>query len=356
MKAVFTVFFILLSLMIYAQNHINSYGLSSHYGFIFAHSKDVQNTEGANPFGIQLDYSRTLIDSATWNLCNCYPRTGLMLQWKDYDRALLGQSVALAAYIEPFFNYKQRLQFSLKGSAGPAWLSNPYHAQKNPSNQSYSLPISGYVALGIGLHYRINPHWQIKSYAHYNHISNGGLKEPNKGINWPTMEIGLTYFPTGLHLPERKRNNGFSVAAEKIKWQAIGFVSSKTAKAGEKERHLIYGIQLKASKRISAINQLSLGGEWMVDNATQELEQRANRNTNTQRIGLLVGHGFLMGKFTLTQEFGVYLTKPSSYFKPVYQRYGLNYRINRKLEIGMGLLAHGHIANFLDFRLAYQIK
>ncbi len=338
------------------DSFISNWGLSSHYGFIFAHSKDVQNTEGANPIGFQIEYAKNLIDSNTWNLCNCYPRKGYFLQYMNYDRGLLGSSVAFAGFIEPFFNYKQPLRFSLKGAAGPAWLSNPYHPSSNPSNQSYSLPISAYIALGIGIHYSINKHWQIKTYGHYNHISNGGLKEPNKGINWPTLEVGLTYSPQPLLFPNRSRGKTTQWKSNRHHLDIIGFFSTKTAKAGEKKRYGIGGVQLVFSRQISSINQLRLGTEWFGDAATRELEQRVNRNTNTQRVGMSVGHGFMMGKFLFTQEFGVYLMRPVNYFRPVYQRYTLWYQFNEHVQAGMGLLAHGHVANFLDVKLGYRIK
>lgn len=39
----------------------------------------------------------------------------------------------------------------------------------------------------------------------------------------------------------------------------------------------------------------------------------------------------------------------------VYQRYGLMYRINRHVSVGINIKAHGHVADFLDARAGLSL-
>ena len=41
--------------------------------------------------------------------------------------------------------------------------------------------------------------------GNYNHISNGGLKQPNKGINYPTLALGLDYIPNPILIQNREK-------------------------------------------------------------------------------------------------------------------------------------------------------
>ena len=54
--------------------NIFSIGVGLQHGFIFAHSRAVQNTKGANPTGIEIALGWQRNDTETWNLCNCFPK------------------------------------------------------------------------------------------------------------------------------------------------------------------------------------------------------------------------------------------------------------------------------------------
>ena len=337
------------------SNSLVSFGLSAHSGFIFAHSQDVQNTDGSYPFGIQLDWNFHKRNQQSWDACYCYPRTGFVFQYFNYDNRILGSSVHAGGFIEPYFNYRNRFTFSLKAIAGMAYLTNPYHPSRNPSNMSYSLAVSGFISLGLGTHVRLSERLNLNAYATYNHISNGGIKEPNKGINWPTASIGLDYAMEPIRFPVREKSRYKSYKGKSPRIDMSVFISSKTVQAGEKDRWLIGGVFSQVSKQISIFNALSVGTEYWFDNALQERLNRAGlTHISSQRAGVLVGNEFLMGNFIFSQQMGFYLYKPAPYFNQLYQRYGLIYRFNNNMAAGVNLLAHGHVANFIDFRWVYS--
>ncbi|HYK46824.1 MAG TPA: hypothetical protein VEV83_16715, partial [Parafilimonas sp.] len=61
---------------------------------------------------------------------------------------------------------------------------------------------------------------------------------------------------------------------------------------------------------------------------------------------------------------GIYVYKQTDYynevyadlFHTIYHRWGLNYQMGRHWLIGLNLLAHNQIADFIDGRLTYRIK
>ena len=154
----------------YKEQNLFSIGAGFQRGFIFAHSEAVQNTKGSHPIGVELILSWKRNDAAVWDLCNCYPRKGLLLTYNDYDNSILGQGFSAAYFLEPTYRLSRNLFFSFKAASGLSYLTNPFDSIKNPTNQSYSTDLSVYLNVGLGLWFQLNPHWWINSSINYQHI------------------------------------------------------------------------------------------------------------------------------------------------------------------------------------------
>ncbi|MDB5192333.1 MAG: hypothetical protein JWQ96_1896 [Segetibacter sp.] len=74
-----------------------------HYGFIFAHSEAVQNTAGAHPRGIEVELIKQRNDTATWDLCHCYPTKGWNFSYFDFNTPILGQGITAAYFLQPSY-------------------------------------------------------------------------------------------------------------------------------------------------------------------------------------------------------------------------------------------------------------
>lgn len=69
----------------YAQN-VLSYidrkstikGFCLDYCFIIRHSENLREIDEAYPYGIDLDWSKLILTKKAWEICNCFPRVGLM--------------------------------------------------------------------------------------------------------------------------------------------------------------------------------------------------------------------------------------------------------------------------------------
>lgn len=358
MKWLITLSCFIISSCAFAQqkdsSFLKGYSIGTHYGFIFAHSEDVQNTSGANPFGIELIYSKQNITEKTWQQCNCFLITGFGVNYFNFDNAILGSAATVFYNFEPQFKLTSKTKFLFDAFGGLSYLTNPYDINTNPNNRSYSLPASVYIGLGVGLQYAFAKQWQLGFTGNYLHISNGGIKDPNKGINWPTANLRLTYNPTNNVLPNFSKKNASYLKQNRLD---IGtFASSKTIAIGEKERFFIYGLAANYSRQIGRINALTLGNELIFDNALKEKLKRDGSNKSNIRYGLTFGHEFLLGNFIFSQQLGYYAFNESTYFSNVYHRWGLLYKTKSNLNLGVNLLAHAQVANFIDFRVVYSFR
>ena len=79
-------------------------GLRQHYGFVIIHSREIRAIKDSYPTGTELTASWQKMDKKSWDLCNCYPRSGILLSFFDFDnKKILGYGFNLAGFIEPFF-------------------------------------------------------------------------------------------------------------------------------------------------------------------------------------------------------------------------------------------------------------
>ena len=338
------------------NEEVFSIGLGVQHGFIFAHSEAVQNTKGARPTGVEAMLSWQRTDSAIWDLCNCYPRKGLLLSYYDYDTKILGKSITAAYFLEPTYKINNRTFFSFRGAGGISYLTNPFDSIKNPANQSYSTTMSVYLLVGVGVWYKLNESWWLNSSANYQHESNGGMKEPNKGINWPTAGIAISYQPkaanyfTGIRSSEKFWKNN------KIRWDAALFgVARRTQTESGSRRKALVGFSAIASKQVGRINAITAGTEIYRDAKLSYRLKSDSIDASSIKAGLLAGHEFLLGKFIFSQQLGVYVFDETPYYDRLYHRWGLIYNISNNIGAGINLKVHKQVAEFADLRFIYRL-
>ncbi|HET9826022.1 MAG TPA: acyloxyacyl hydrolase [Chitinophagaceae bacterium] len=340
-------------------SHPNIFSIAAgvHRGFIFAHSPAVENTSGAHPTGIEVSLGWQKSDSATWEICNCYPNKGLLVAYYDYDTRILGKGVLLAYFLEPNYRLSKKILFFIRGNVGLAYLTNPFDSVKNPTNQSYSGAINGYLFFGIGLWFQPSKHWSLNGSLNYQHVSNGGLSLPNKGINWPTAGISIKYqkdsraYYTGIRIKDK------SWKKNPVRWNIalFGIAKKGTDARGRKKRLPLVGLNFQGGKQVGRINMLTLGTEVFYDESLRMQLKRDSINASAAKVGLSFGHAFILGKFLFSQRLGVYLLDQTPYYDQLYHRWGIDYSINKHWGLGMNLLAHRQVADFIDIRFSYSL-
>ena len=333
-----------------------SYGLQANYGFVFAHSNNVENTANSFPRGFTttLNWHRT--DKQIVDQYNCFPRQSLLLAFYDFDNSILGQGVNVAYTLEPHFVMNSRLSFYPKVSIGASILSNPSDPFNNPTNKSYSLPVSAYLAVGVGLRWQLDSQWAMNLSAEYQHVSNGGLREPNLGINWPTTGLGIEYSPKGLELKSYKRTKESNETHRALRLDIgiLGIVKGGNIRE-TRFYEVILGLNFVASKQLSRLHAWTAGFEIYQDQFLVERLASESIQSGGVRSGLLAGHEFLLGKFVFSQQIGVYLL--GQYNNDlVYHRWGLQYSFLPRWSVGVNLKAHKQVADFTDVRIVYRIR
>ena len=338
-----------------------------HSGFMFAHSVFVQNVKGAHPNGFELEYSHVRTDAATRFKYNSYPRTGYSFTYVDYNREFLGSSYALSYFLEPNYRLGNNLKLFLRASGGLAYLTNPHDSSKNPVNQSYSTHINSFLQLGLGLSYPISNHFAVYGMANFFHYSNGGFKEPNGGVNYINASIGLQYYKYSTRFPVYNHEKDTSWKHQPPHVDVSLFYSPKSGykkDSSQTRKHLI-GTSVSLVKQVSSIDAITAGAEIYYDDGLRSIKETFVKDTSSNILaGILIGHQFLLNRFVFSQELGFYIFKQTDAYNEkyrdlyhtIYHRWGLTYNIKKRWYVGINLLAHKQVADFIDGRVIYRLN
>ena len=328
-------------------------GVKYQYGNIIAHSRDVKSISTSKPWGFGVEISQLKIKEKSWQNCNCYSKVGFTFSYTNFgNAAVLGNAYSLIFFFEPLLTYRKRLYFTLRSGIGISFLNNIYDEIENPTNLFYSTSFSFPLLLNLGVNYKINPLLNANLSVFYNHISNGGIRQPNKGINYPTIALGLDYilFQTPFPVKRKIKND------TKFPWQYYAgifgttrSVSDTTNRGGN--RKLTIGLNGGVIKRLRKIYAFNLGLEASYDSSHREKRKLTGENYKTHIFSLMIGNNLLFGRYQFSQQFGFYFARPSPNNPAVFQRYALDYQLYKLLKVGISLKAHGHVAQNIDVRM-----
>ena len=332
-----------------------SEGFQIQYGFIIPHSEKIEAVSGTNPIGFEINLNRFNTSYKSWKVFNAFRITGFQLGYFNFQNKMLGSAFVATAFTEPVIAHGKRCLFSVRGGAGLSYHTRLYDSIENPLNNFFSTRISFPLYVNARFSYRMNRSTLFTFSGFYNHISNGGVKQPNIGMNFPTLSLGIQYFPKQIPV----LNRGFT-SAMKLK-PGLSFlvqglsgyrVVDKTEFYPEKGT-FAFGLHMRTSKQLKPYYALNAGAEFIVDGAIKEMIKRKNLDIDHKRLALTAGHDFLFGNAVFTQYFGFYVYSPYKARNKVYQKYELAYKLNPKFLFGVYLKAHAYVAEIMGLNISY---
>lgn len=347
----FVSLFVLPTLLYGQQDPVRFLGTDAYSGFIIPHSRELIPVSRSTPVGVSVNWSRIKTSDRAWQNCNCYSRNGWGLNYYNYNNPdQLGSSLNLIYFAEPYLLNREAFSITLRNAAGITYLTRVYNPETNPENIFFSSKLSFFLGVAVKANLRLGEKYQAHVGLHYNHISNGGLKQPNKGMNFPGLSVGVSRVLNNRRL-EAKPDSLYGYN-EAISYLAGVFGNIRSVNhAGATTSHLSAGVYGVVLKPLSKINGLNLGASLAWDGKYRRELELQQSDDEPVKQAFYFGHHFTFGKLAFMQQFGYYLIRPEPLVDPFFQRYSLLYNFTGKLYAGTGLTAYGHVAEHLDVRL-----
>lgn len=329
-------------------------GSRFHYGTILPHSDAIRSLANTNPWAVELNINWLNISDKSVKQCDCYSRTGIGITYFNFaNPEKLGSSINGTVYFEPLLSYKRKLYLTLRAGTGVAYVTKVYDEINNPENKFFSSHIGFILLLDLNLRYRLSNNMDIIAFGSFNHISNGGIKQPNLGMNYPTVGIGIDYNfnPATLGaIPKTKIKDEEKITRWKFEFMESLKVQNKTTEFDEKAC-FIYGFSVYANRRISKYSALNAGLEWVSDGYIKEGLKRAGIEMDHRKAAFLFGYDLIFGKFDFTIQLGVYFYNPHKTMDEVYQKYMLQYKFSKMVYAGVYMKVHRHVAEIIGLNI-----
>jgi hypothetical protein len=332
-------------------------GMHTHYGFIIPHSRSIRDISDTNPYGFEVSYNRLHSSAEKFRVFNALWSSGLRLQYFNYQNPdILGEVISLSIYAEPVVLHKRNFIISVSGGTGLSYHTKVYDEIENPLNMFFSSRLAFPLYVDIRFKYKVADKYFISLSPSYNHISNGGIRKPNKGMNFPTLSLGIERFyqalPTydKLHpkVSDQTKPSPFFIL------QALSSVKVIGGHGGAPEKTaFIYGLHARYSYPLGIIYSVNGGMEFIRDGYIKQSLLAEQRQADHKSLALTLGQDFLLGKMIFTQFLGIYLYSPFIPPDPVYQKYELAYRFNKHLSAGVFLKAHLHVAELMGVQVSW---
>ncbi|MFW5767572.1 MAG: acyloxyacyl hydrolase [Bacteroidota bacterium] len=334
-------------------------GLKPHYGFVVPHSRSLVDVGSAHPFGTEIEAGFHLLARPDHSLREPLSKAGVSLMHVNFDYPqVLGSSTSVIVFAEPFINYRGFVLLSLRVGLGASYVSKVYDENSNPANLFISSHLSILTHLDLYLSRYINKNWFIMAYAKYNHISNIGIKEPNKGLNFPVFGLGAGYTFDPVIFPD---------VSEQPAWHNLltltaslyGSMYKSEGSDAIKDGKPAIGAMILAGKRVSRLNGFSLGLEGHANYRRKQQMEQENLPVDYRELSFLAGHELILGDFVFSQHWGTYIYAP--YYgtdyqdKHFFQRYSFTYGLTESFTMGMSIRAHGKTALNFNLLLSYEI-
>jgi hypothetical protein len=344
-SSLFLALFLSVAFFSKGQN-ISRLGMEANYGFIIPHSTDLRSISQFNPYGFTVHYQNLNLKAERWNACNCFHYLGVQFSYHNFaNQDVLGAAYSISGTFEPILWKSKKSTLSLLTGVGVSYLNKVYNETSNPENLFFSTPISFLLFLTPKFEYRFSDAWTSHISFAYNHISNGGQKQPNKGMNYPMLGLGINKYFNTVPFPTYNKN----ALPKDWNWYLESGVTTNESQWSEGRQPML-SILGGVYKSISSINALG-GGLDIVLDYSHEVEH--SRSEAFMPAPFIANH-FLFGRFDFNQKMALYTHKPNGYNDHIfYQRYTITYRIVEGFSMGFSLKTHGHVAENMDFRFSY---
>ncbi len=266
---------------------------------------------------INLGYQTT--GKQWWNSYYNYPRVGVLLSY-----GYLGNKDVLGSNISILPNMSLKItgneKFSLRGRIGLgfSWFLKPYDRITNPENKFIGSRLTQYSQFTLEGNIKLSEKVLLTSGVSFHHYSTGHVQIPNIGVNIPSINLGLVFYPTKIPDRSQYTDTVFTVDKRLLFNLQLGlgvheYASTTFATGGPK--YPIYGGALFLSKRLGMILGLQLGFhinyyasfyDYIIANDFYASKQRLKAFTLTP----FVGAELLVGRFGFTGQLGIYAYNP----------------------------------------------
>ena len=327
-------------------------------GVLMYHHKEMEILREKQVNAIEISWIFHANGDKLWHKFYHYPEYGLAYVLMDLGSpTILGYSHGVLPFVNfPLTSFNRKLSAGFRVGSGMSYITKKYHRTENFKNSAISTHINALVSFNLEGRYLITNDLSARLGFHLTHLSNGTLKKPNAGLNYPVMSFGLAY-----RYRDQKENNEYRLkfVDKQNRIQLFGYGSYKEAKGAGGPKYNVGALSLEYTRPIKTLWRFGIALDMMYDESSAFLMEYKkipyDSKWQTVSSGVTLSTEIMLDRLSAVVHFGKYIKNPSREGGTVYQRIGLRYRFAERFWMHLALKTHWGSADYIEFGLGYKI-
>lgn len=294
-----------------------------------------------------------------WEKLYRYPELGIgFYQGSLGNNRIYGKAYSLYAFFEaPAWNYRNKLEFNYRMSAGVSYVSQTFNLRDNIYNIAIGSHLNIHFNLYLNALISITESNKIISGVSLTHFSNGKIQSPNKGLNVINGSVGIRHYFRQPSLP--KKEFTLPGISDKDRFSLIWSQGLKDHNRFKKATYYISSMNLNYERKYAHVAKAGVGIDAFYNSSLVNVQERNQQtglsNPNLYRLGIHLSHDIIAGDFSLTMQLGHYFYNRAFYITDIYNRVGLRYYTRDGMILNLSLKSHNANAEFIEFGIGYVL-
>ncbi|MCT2560941.1 acyloxyacyl hydrolase [Chryseobacterium herbae] len=358
-----------------SKNYL-SFSMGSEYGKILPTNVSLKNDKHRDYAGYSLQILKQTSGKNNWGRRFNDPQYGIGIFAFDFvENRKMGRPFGIYGIYNTKIRQWGHLKWYHNVNFGISFNSNRFDTDRDYHNISLGSKTNMFISLGTGMYYELDKHFDVGLHVKFNHLSNGALQMPNKGLNMISSQLSLVYHPdravigkSGIVSADYKKSDHIEVSAfggrKKVFYKGD---HREDLKLYQGFNYSVYGTEVFYMRRYSPKSAYGIGMGMTMDehyNHTMYVSDKAlyqkKRFSNDQLLlSIIPIYRLMMGRLYLNIGAGYYvLKKQRKYDNSIFfQKIGLQCQITDRFFASFGINAYDlHAANYLEWKLGYTFS
>jgi hypothetical protein len=318
---------------------------------------------------VTVEVGRQTDGSQEWHRLYGIPSWGLGVSLASFSNgAHHARPIEVYSFFSwPFVRLNDRLDLTTDFGMGVSWHWMEFDGETASESTVLGSDLNARIDWGFYLRYATTPRTRLYIGADYTHRSNGGMVQPNLGINTIGPKVSLQYnlAPGTSHQRLKQPAPPFTPS-----WEFVigGAASVKNVADGtpatQRKDFGATVITSAAQRQFYRYGKFSLGTDLTYDGSTgarldeADTHWRANASERWS-LGTYGGYEHVIGRFGAIAQLGYYVARgfddPEQ--RRFYQRLGWRYRLTDRLWSTLAIRSTGSWrADALEFGVGYRMN
>jgi len=317
------------------EDSIRNYqlGIKRGYGFIISHSPTMEYITEQHVSKIELSIEKNTFGNKDWHQHHGFPRIGLSFTYFNFNNEKhLGKGYSLY----PYFNFKvfdiNKVQLRFKPAIGIGYIEKPFDSETNFKNAAIGSHLNIFFSFLAETEIKLSKNSGLLLGVNFSHFSNTAFKNPNLGINIPTIEAGIFHSFGSNSSRIIKETTNYN--KEKAVWMVNAGTGFNEINPPNEKKYLATAISIVNEKRLNFKSSIAGSLDFFYNpshtNILRTDSTYIDDGFDNLQIGISFHHVLHFGKLQNYIQFGYYLKNKNKDLGNIYQIVGGRYQINNR--------------------------